>query len=234
MKSIFLSATIFVAATLSSAIAADSTNGVVPATDSNLDPAIEKKAGDWVASLNLGDAAKAARVTQAVAEHLQAVRDWHNGHSYTNVPAGINPATGRPLSALDREMIVDSTIPASVHKNLMTALRKDLTEDQVAAILDKYTIGKVAFTMKGYEVIVPDLTADEKTTILKNLSQAREEAIDYKNIKEISSIFEIYKTKNEQFLNSNGRNWHELYKAYVNKIKAEKAAAAEAKKAESK
>jgi len=33
-------------------------------------------------------------------------------------------------------------------KNLMTGLRKDLTEDQVALILDKYTIGKVAFTLQ--------------------------------------------------------------------------------------
>jgi nitroimidazol reductase NimA-like FMN-containing flavoprotein (pyridoxamine 5'-phosphate oxidase superfamily) len=37
----------------------------------------------------------------------------------------------------------------------MAGLRKDLTEEQVEAILDKYTIGKVAFTMKGYKAIVP-------------------------------------------------------------------------------
>ena len=186
----------------------------------------EKKAADWIASLHLNDAAKEARVEAAIATQLAAVRDWHNSHSYKDVPAGINPATGKPLSVLDRQIIVDSTIPKSVHEDLMAALRKDLNEEQVAAVLDKYTVGKVAFTMRGYEAIVPNLTDEEKTHIMNFLTQAREQAIDFKNMKEISGIFEIYKTKCEQYLNSNGRNWHELYKAFYKKIQAQKAAAA--------
>jgi hypothetical protein len=71
---------------------------------------------------------------------------------------------------------------------------------------------------------VPDLTAKEEVEIIKNLKQARELAIDYKNMKEISAIFEIYKTKCEQYLNNNGRNWRQLYKAYVDKVNAEKKA----------
>ena len=106
----------------------------------------------------------------------------------------------------------------------MSGLRKVLTEDQVEAILDKYTVGKVDFTMKGYKAIVPNLTEKEEATLLSYLKQAREQAIDYKNMKEISAIFEIYKTKCEQYLNSNGRNWRQLYKDYVEKVKAEKAA----------
>jgi hypothetical protein len=43
-------------------------------------------------------------------------------------------------------------------------------------------------------------------------------------MRQISAIFEIYKTKCEQYLNSNGRNWRQLFKAYVDKVKAEKAA----------
>jgi hypothetical protein len=50
--------------------------------------------------------------------------------------------------------------------------------------------------------------------------------VDYKNVNQISAIFEIYKTKSEQYLNANGRNWHELYKAYTAAAKARKAAAA--------
>jgi hypothetical protein len=61
-------------------------------------------------------------------------------------------------------------------------------------ILDKYTVGKVAFTLQGYKAIVPDLTPKEETEILKNLKQARSQAIDYKSMNEISAIFEIYKT----------------------------------------
>jgi hypothetical protein len=37
---------------------------------------------------------------------------------------------------------------------------------------------------------------------------------------QISVIFEIYKTKSEQFLISNGRNWRALYKSYTDSLKA--------------
>lgn len=186
------------------------------------DTALERKAAGWVADLKLADAAKEQRVTAAIAQHLKAVRDWNNAHSSSAVPEGINPATGNKLSEMDRQIIVNSAKPASIHDNLMNALKKELTAEQVEFILDKYTIGKVAFTMKGYDAIVPDLTEKEKATILQNLKQAREQAIDFKNMRQISAIFEIYKTKCEQYLNSNGRNWRQLYSAYVEKVKAAK------------
>lgn len=184
----------------------------------------EQKAAAWVAALHLKDTSKNAGLRELIAGHLQTVRDWHNSHSYTVVPAGVNPETGQPLSKLDRQMIVDSSIPDSVHDSFMKGLEAVLDKDQTDQILDDITIGKVAFTMKGYEAIVPDLTAAEKTAILGFLDQAREKAIDYKNMKEISGVFEVYKTKCEQYLNSNGRNWRALYKAYYNKMKAEKEA----------
>ena len=186
---------------------------------------VEKKAAEWSAGLKLSDAEKEKRVTAAITTHLKTIRDWNNTHPSSTVPAGINPATGNKLSDMDRQIIANSAMPATVHKDLMDALNKDLTPDQVEYILDQYTIGKVAFTMKGYKAIVTDLKPEEEAKILENLKQAREQAIDYKSIKQVSAIFEIYKTKCEQYLNSNGRNWHELFKAYVNKVKAEKAAA---------
>ena len=153
----------------------------------------EAKAAEWVASLNLNDAEKANRVKQVVATHLKTIRDWHNEHPYTTVPAGINPVTGNKLSELDRQIIANSAMPKTVHENLMSGLRKDLTEAQVEAILDKYTVGKVALTLNGYKSIVPNLTATEEAKILKNLKLAREQAVDYKNMNQISAIFEIYK-----------------------------------------
>ena len=201
-----------------------------PEAQAKADAEVDKKATDWVSSLNLNDAAKQARVKEVIATHLKAIRDWNNSHSYESVPAGINPESGKPLSTMDRQIIVNSSLPKSVHENLMTGLRKDLSEDEVEAVLDKYTIGKVAFTLAGYKAIVPDLTATEEATILANLKQAREQAVDFKNIKQVSAIFEIYKTKNEQYLNNNGRNWHQLFKAYVDAAKAKKAADAATKK----
>ena len=188
----------------------------------NVDTALESKASEWVTALKLNDEAKAKRVNAAIVTHLTAIKEWHNSHPFTMIPEGMNPTTGGKLSEMDRQIIICSTKPKSIHDNLMNVLRTELDSTQVETILDKYTIGKVAFTLQGYKAIVPDLTAKEETEVLKNLKQAREQAIDYKNMKEISAIFEIYKTKCEQYLNNNGRNWRHLFKAYVDKVNAEK------------
>lgn len=185
---------------------------------------VPAKASGYAAALQLGDAAKSKRVESLIATHMNQIREWHNTHPASSVPAGINPVTGIKLSELDRQIIADSAMPSSVHETLMNGLRQELNEVQVDFILDKYTIGKVAFTMNGYRAIVPDLTAAEEVKILGFLKEAREMAIDYKSMKQISAIFEIYKTKSEQYLNSNGRNWRALYNTYTQKIKAEKAA----------
>jgi hypothetical protein len=193
-----------------------------PDPDANANVELEKKATEWATSLQLNDAAKTQRVKTAIATHLTLVKDWHNAHPYTMIPEGLNPTTGNRLSEMDRQIIICSGKPNSIHDNLMNVLRAELDSTQVETILDKYTIGKVAFTLKGYKAIVPDLTQKEETEIVKNLKYARAQAIDYKNMREISAIFEIYKTKCEQYLNNNGRNWRQMYKAYTDKIKQEK------------
>ncbi|MBF9221654.1 DUF3826 domain-containing protein [Hymenobacter ruricola] len=184
----------------------------------------DQKAAAWVAALQLKDARKEAAVLEVIAAHLQAIGEYHDAHPYTETPAGINPATGKALSTLDRQLIAVSAMPNAIHDNLLAGLRQHLTPAQVEAVLDQYTIGKVAFTLNGYKAIVPNLTATEEAVILANLKQAREQAVDFKTMKEISAVFEIYKTKNEDYLNTHGRNWRELFKAYVDAANARKAA----------
>lgn len=186
---------------------------------------IEMKAKSWVAELKLNDDAKSTRVTNVIIKHMKAVRDWHNAHPYTEVPAGMNPSTGNPLNDVEREVIANSAKPKSVHEDLMNGLRKDLSEEQLEYILDKYTVGKVAFTLKGHRAIVPNLTPEEEAFILKELKIARERAVDFKRMKGgISHMFEIHKTNIENYYNTHGRDWKQMFKDYVNKRNAEKAA----------
>lgn len=93
------------------------------------DASLEKKAMDWVASLNMEDDKKAGFAVTTIYNHLRKVRDWHNEHPYSTVPEGINPVTGKSLSKLDREMIADSAMPKEVHEKLMKDLRRVLTEE---------------------------------------------------------------------------------------------------------
>ena len=222
MKKSLLIASVFAAVSFLYTPATEANCTVPPTVVSNQLSDQEQKATEWVKSLELTDKAKEERVIDIVAEHLTAVKTWHDEHPGSAVPAGVNPRTGEKLTELDRQMIADSAMPESVHENLMNGLRKELEEEQVEAILDKYTVGKVDFTMRGYYAIVPDLTDEEAAVILGHLKEAREMAVDYKQMKESSAIFEIYKTKCEKYLNSIGRDWHQLYKAFVKKIKEEK------------
>lgn len=187
------------------------------------DESVLKKSQEIIAALNLTDEKAANLATTAVYNHRRAVRDWHNTHPYTIIPE-VDQATGRKLSKVEREMMADKSIPESVHARLLKDLNRVLTPEQVEQVFDGYTVGKVAFTMKGYYTIVPDLTDEEARVIEGYLKQAREEALECKSMKAISQVFEVYKSKCEQYLNSNGRNWRQLFKDYVNKRNAEKKA----------
>ena len=189
-----------------------------------------KKATGWVANLKLNDQAKEERLTKVIATHLADIREWHNTHGNMIPDGAINPTTGKKLSAMDRMVIADSSQPASIRQALLDGLNADLTPEQVEQVLDMYTIGKVAFTMKAYKEIVPDMTAEDEKVLMDNLKQARLMAIDYKNMKQISAIFEIFKTKNEQYFTNSGRDWRTMYSAYVKKLKAQKEAEQKAKK----
>lgn len=181
------------------------------------------KSAQIVAALGLDDAAKAEAVTEIVRRHRQAVVDWHNAHPYTTVPE-TEARTGRKLSDVEREMTADRQIPSRVRAELMKGLRKYLTAGEIEQIFDGYTVGKVAFTMQGYRAIVPEMTATEAAVLEGNLKRAREESLECRRMKAISQVFEIYKTRCEEYLNSHGRNWRDMYKAYVDKLNAEKAA----------
>lgn len=187
------------------------------------DEACWTKATGWVEKLQLADKGKAKRVTQVIATHLTAITNWHNEHADMIPDGAINPLTGKKLSALDRQVIADSSQPSSIRQALLDGLNVELTSRQVEQVLDLYTVGKVAFTMKAYKEIVPDMTAEDEAFLMQNLKEARLMAVDYKNMKEISAIFEIFKTKNEQYFTNSGRDWRTMYSAYVKQLKARKA-----------
>ncbi len=193
------------------------------------DESVLKKSESIVKALKLTDKKVESQVVTAVYNHRRAVRDWHNSHPYTIIPEK-DKATGKTLSKIEREMMADKTIPASVHQRLVKELNRVLTPGQVEQVFDGYTVGKVAFTMKGYYAIVPDLTDSEANVLEGYLKQAREEALECKGMKAISQVFEVYKTKCEQYLNENGRDWRQLFKDYVNKRNAEKKAKNDSKK----
>lgn len=217
---------VFMTLALSATMSNGSLHAETPSSQQIQDnPNIQKsreKASKWAESLNLKDTKKQNRIENLIFTHLMAVSDWEDAHPYTSVAEGINPYTGAKLTKAERGVIAHSTKPDSIHTNLMKGLRVELTEDQVIHILDKYTVGKVAFTWKSFSQIIPNITKEEEEFILGHLCQAREEAINYKTMDQISAIFKIHKNIIERYLYENDRNWRKIYREFVAKINAEK------------
>ncbi len=160
-----------------------------PASDASL----EKRVDGIVASLQLNDPAKEARLKLILTTDLRAVRDSHN--------AGFAP-------------------DKSVHANLNAGLAADLTPEQIESVKDKLTVNKVPVTFAVYHQIVTDLTPEEEARILDLLKQAREKCLDVKNPDEMARVFEPYKKQIENYLIANGRDWKTLYKQFVDSLKA--------------
>ncbi|MBN2182586.1 MAG: DUF3826 domain-containing protein [Sedimentisphaerales bacterium] len=162
------------------------------------DEALEKRVEGIVASLKLNDAAKETRLRDVLRTNLKAVRDTHN--------AGFAPAK-------------------SVRQNLNKGLNADLTPEQVDIVKETLTHGVMKRTFDAYHQIVPQLTAEDDKVILEILRQAREEALDVKNAREIGPVFEPFKTRIEQYITSQGHDWRQAYKAFVDAQRAAQKAA---------
>jgi hypothetical protein len=150
--------------------------------------AVDKRAAGIVESLNLNDAAKAARVQAVIATDLRAVRDAHN--------LGFVP-------------------DPSVHRDFVAGLNEELTPQQVEAVKDKLTLNKVPITFKAFHDIVPNLTAEDDARIMELLKAAREAGLDDKSVEELNATFKTYKTQIQKYLDAHGHDWAKSYKEYV-------------------
>src|SRR4051794_11797629 len=145
---------------------------------------LNRRANDIVTTIKVDDAAKVARVHDALVEHWRAVKAYHE-------KPGVELVTVEGMKA----KIPNPADPAvrAMHERHINALTANLSPEHVSAVKDKLTVGKLEFTYKGYEAIVPDLTPKEQTKIRELLTAAREEAIDARDTDAKSTVFKKYK-----------------------------------------
>ena len=152
-----------------------------PATN----PAYRKRSEKIVATLGLGDAARIARVTAAVADHYA---DTNAVHAETKLTARAEAAP--KLAAL--------------HARFLEKLAADLTPDQIDLVKDGLTYGVLPLTFRVYREMLPDLTTDQKTQILTWLTAAREQAMDAGSAEEKHAWFGKYKGRINNYLSAAG------------------------------
>jgi len=167
--------------------------------------AIEKRANDILDALDLKDPVKAGAVHNAVVNQYRALR------ARDAVIDGYLRAEGKSENAASSErQALNEQMTKPLHELYVKTLSAYLTPEQVVIVKDKMTHNKVQVTFDAYCEILPNLTDSEKAMIAKELSAAREEAIDGGSADEKHAVFENYKEQINAKLNSNG---HDVEKA---------------------
>ena len=101
-----------------------------------------------------------------------------------------------------------------LHDQFLTRLATSLTPAQVEQVKDLMTFNKVKVTYDAYCAIIPGLTDADKAKVLELLKTAREEAIVGGSAPEKSAIFQKYKDQINAYLDANGHDTQQAFKAW--------------------
>jgi hypothetical protein len=159
------------------------------------DSAIEKRAQSILKALDLTDADLSNNVHDILIRQYHALhaRDEAINDELSDLPKGSDEWRTQ------RDLMLMGTSHA-FHQRFMAELSKELTPAQLEIVKDRMTYGKVQFTYNAYCSIIPNLTDDEKNTILNLLKQAREVAMECGSAGEKSDVFQHYKDQINSYL----------------------------------
>ena len=170
------------------------TNAASAEAEAKYTAAIEGRTADILKVLGLADTNKSAKVHVIILDQYRALKAWHEEND-----AKLKAAKGDTNATLQ--------IRASLkvlHEKFLSSLADELSRDQIEAVKDKMTYGKVQFTFAGYMGAYPNLADEHQQKIVELLKQAREEAMDGGSAEEKTAVFQRYKGKINNYLSKQG------------------------------
>lgn len=192
---------------------------------------VENKGRDLARRLQVGDAAKEAKVAALLAEHYGRVWAWHQqvdeklDAAWAAWDAARDPSKGGKDELKALTVMVEQVDPiyaefAPQIQGLLKVLRREISTEQVIALLDIITRSPgVDRTCEAYLAMVPEMKDEEKAVIRQRLEQARVDSLAAWSDKRIVKIFKKYKIRNEFSIDYFGYGYRERYKAWVNRNK---------------
>lgn len=201
---------------------------MTPTLPEDIQRNVESKGADLARRLQLGDQAKEAKVAALMAEHYGRVWAWHQqGDEKLNAAwaawdAARDSTKGEKDELKALTIMVEQVDPiyaefAPQIQGLLKSLRKELTAEQVTALLDRITRSPgVDRTYNAYLEMVPEMKDEEKAIIRARLEQAREDSLAAWSDKRIVKIFKKYKIRNEFSIDYFGYGYRQRYQAWVN------------------
>ena len=146
---------------------------------------IKGRAQKIVDGLGLNDAQKAENVRNIIANRYFLLNDIHSKYDKTQ------------QDARDAELYKH-------HFGLASALALYLTEEQIDAVKDGMTYGRLKRDYNAQLEMIPTLTEEEKLQVLIWLKEAREFAMDGSDSKQKHFWFDKYRGRTNNWLSSRG------------------------------
>ena len=152
-----------------------------------------------VDGLQLSDAQKAENVRNIIANRYFLLNDIHSKYDKSQ------------QDARDAELYKH-------HFELASALALYLTEEQIDAVKDGMTFGRLKRDYKAQLEMIPSLTDEEKAQILVWLREAREYAMDAADSKGKHFWFDKYRGRTNNWLSARGYDLKKERDAWMKRI----------------
>ena len=152
-----------------------------------------------VDGLQLSDAQKAENVRNIIANRYFLLNDIHSKYDKSQ------------QDARDAELYKH-------HFELASALALYLTEEQIDAVKDGMTFGRLKRDYKAQLEMIPSLTDEEKAQILIWLREAREYAMDAADSKGKHFWFDKYRGRTNNWLSARGYDLKKERDAWMKRI----------------
>ncbi|KAA9345443.1 DUF3826 domain-containing protein [Larkinella humicola] len=182
---------------------------------------VTERAAKIVATLNLSEPAKSARVQESIARQyrdLNTIRERRKEAIKNRIETTPTATKLAEKEKLEGEITGELKI---LHTEFLTRLAADLNGQQIDQVKDGMTYGVLPITYKGYQAMLPDLTEAQKKQILAWLTEARERAMDEGTSKEKHAMFGKYKGRINNYLSAAGIDLKQAGKAWEERIASE-------------
>jgi len=189
---------------------------------------ITQRADKIVKTLNIAESAKATRVRDIIVLQYRGLNKIHAERDAQVKAIKEKASTDKQVAEAEVKKIEEKT-KAQLDKQrakYLASLSKELRPAQVDQVKDGMTYGVVPITYKGYLAMLPDLTEEQKTYIMKNLVEARELAMDAESSEKKHGWFGKYKGRINNYLSAAGYDLKKAGEEWDKKLKAEAAAKA--------
>lgn len=186
---------------------------------------INGRADKIVANLGLKNQEKAQRVRDMIAWQYRNLNTLHTlrDEKIKAIKAQHAADKTQATEKADLAQYQVGEVINQLHAAYLQQLASELNTTQIEQVKDGMTYGVVPITYKGYQDMIPNLTADQKKQIKAWLIEAREHAMDAESSDKKHGWFGKYKGRINNYLSAQGYDLKKASEDWAKRVKEEEA-----------